>query len=870
MRLRRERPKPRRSSSRLLPQFCLLGLLTAAGWAQETPARVWQDTFAWPTFAEGPADHNPPFDQFRSVDNLPYVYPYTFRIDFKGARAEPQSWRVIYLENEYLKCSILPDVGGHVYSCLDKIANRDIFYANRSFRKNWVGLRGSWAAFGLELNFPIGHSWVSVSPVDFAYSENTADGSASAWVGNVDRVTGMQWRVEFVLRPGRAVLEQRVTLENRSDARHAYYWWSNAAVRLESPQDQFILPTHFTSVHGSGEIDSWPRSTKGPILDVVANYKESAGLFAVGSKEEFLGTYSPSKRAGLIHVAKFDEVPGKKTWTWGPETWPNENLADDNSTYIEIQAGVLPSQEDHEFLHPQERKTFTEYWLPARNLSGISRATVDAVAYVGRPTGAGQILAELNVTRAFPDAVVEIRNGANNESISRETVNLTPAAGWSKRLAAFTGSAILRVLAADGSEILTHTEGKLNAAQPGEIQTGKIPPPAWLTAPKTAADFAERALYNEREAHLDWALFDYGQALALEPASASIRKSRGRLLARLGQFPEAATALAAADAGGDLEARYYAALATRDARKMEGLVSQALASPANAWLASPAAIKAAEWRAATRDHEGALTLIRQADPKLTRAAAIEVAVLRALERWGDANERLASSLATLDPTDLLLRYEAQRVGFCDAPRAAASLSFCNAADFWKHLGSDAERVLNLADHLIRLGQFAEALEVLEAEYPQVLANEMEPDLPAPASHPIIWLYRAYCRQRTGQTFDAELTRAASLPLRYIFPSRLESLEILQGSWASNRTPDANQRYLHGLLLLSMRRTDEAIAILDRLRTERPQLPALHRTLGRAWLDIKGDKVKAREILQEGTQYEPANDELWRALDRARR
>ena len=96
------------------------------------------------------------------------MYPYTQRIDFLKTRRDDQSWRAIYLENEYLKCTILPDVGGHVYSRLDKIANRDIFYANRSLRKNWVALRGSWAAFGLELNFPTGHSWVSVSPVDFA------------------------------------------------------------------------------------------------------------------------------------------------------------------------------------------------------------------------------------------------------------------------------------------------------------------------------------------------------------------------------------------------------------------------------------------------------------------------------------------------------------------------------------------------------------------------------------------------------------------------------------------------------------------------------------------------------------------------------
>ncbi len=169
---------------------------------------------------------------------------------------------------------------------------------------------------------------------------------------------------------------------------------------------------------------------------------------------------------------------------------------------------------------------------------------------------------------------------------------------------------------------------------------------------------------------------------------------------------------------------------------------------------------------------------------------------------------------------------------------------------------------------MRLGQFTDALEVLEAGYPAVPENEMEQDMPAPARHPLVWLYRAYCRQRAGLPFQTELEAAATLPLRYIFPNRIAALEILQGAWMG-RVPDANQRYLYGLLLLSMRRTDDAIAALDPLRRERPQLPALHRTLGRIWLDVKANKARALPILQEGVQYEPDNQDLWRAIDRAR-
>jgi len=37
------------------------------------------------------------------------------------------NWRAVYLENEYLKCSVLPDIGGHLYTCIDKISGKPLF-----------------------------------------------------------------------------------------------------------------------------------------------------------------------------------------------------------------------------------------------------------------------------------------------------------------------------------------------------------------------------------------------------------------------------------------------------------------------------------------------------------------------------------------------------------------------------------------------------------------------------------------------------------------------------------------------------------------------------------------------------------------------
>src|SRR5215469_10602462 len=206
--------------------------------------RVWEGVLKLPTYEEGAPDPNPPFDQFSTGR---FNYPYTLRNEITNARTEHE-WRAVYLENEYLKCSVLPDIGGHLYTCVDKISGQPMFYANPSIKKARIGYRGAWAAFGVEFNFPVSHNWVSMSPVNYALTPHP-DGSASVTVGNVDRVYGMEWTVELTLRPGSTVLQQRVTLSNRSDVRHRFYWWNNAGVQVWD-DSRIQYPQRFAAAHG--------------------------------------------------------------------------------------------------------------------------------------------------------------------------------------------------------------------------------------------------------------------------------------------------------------------------------------------------------------------------------------------------------------------------------------------------------------------------------------------------------------------------------------------------------------------------------------------------------------------------------------------
>src|SRR5437667_12440844 len=114
----------------------LLVACAPAAWAQ---VRVWQDTLTLPAYEEGLPDPNPPFDQFASTR---FNYPYTLRNNLTNRRMD-HNWRAVYLENEYLKCSVLPDIGGHRSTGIDKIPGKPQFYAIPSLMHDDRGIRGS-------------------------------------------------------------------------------------------------------------------------------------------------------------------------------------------------------------------------------------------------------------------------------------------------------------------------------------------------------------------------------------------------------------------------------------------------------------------------------------------------------------------------------------------------------------------------------------------------------------------------------------------------------------------------------------------------------------------------------------------------------
>ncbi|HEU0106818.1 MAG TPA: DUF5107 domain-containing protein [Vicinamibacteria bacterium] len=836
----------------------LAALLVCAARVSAAPpadVRVWEATETIPTYEEGSPDPNPPFDLFSGGR---FNYPYTMRENLTDRRT-PKVWRTLNLENEHLRVSVLPDLGGRLWRCVDKANGAQMFYANPSIKFAQVAYRGAWATFGIEFNFPVSHNWVTSSPVDFALVPHP-DGSASIVVGNVDLVYGMQWRVELTLRPGRSVLEQATTLYNRSDVRHRFYWWTNAAVEAWD-DSRLIYPMEFTASHGFTQVDRWPVDSQGTDLTRPGNHlKGAVSLFSHGSREAFMGVYHPRTSAGVVHYADPLELPAKKVWSWGGDAdgldW-RRALSDNGSAEVEVQAGLFRNQETYAFLAPQEEVRFREYWMPVRTIGGFSRATPDAIVNVTREgAGTPAFTLGLQVTRAVRGGRVRVTDGPR--VVVEEALDLTPAQTFIKTYPALPVATAYTVEVVDGSgqTLLRHTEGAYDLTPRSEITVGpqkaRVPPPRERWG---EGEFVELGTTQEREGKLLRAWDTYREGLGRFPDGLELMKAAGRLAVGLKRFDEAAPLLESvlARVSNDPEADYSLALA-HAARGDDDKARPRWESAAHFRETRAASLlQLARLSARVGDRASALARLGEAfreAPDMVRGGGLEVALLRRQGRLADARRRLAHWRA-IDPTSAMLRHEATLLGQADPA-------------LWNHLAGDPQRVLDVAVDYMEIGACDDALPLLARDYPRGEGVHGEPGAASPQSHPEVAYYRGYCREKLGQSGRADFEAASRMPTTYVFPQRATTLPVLQRALEENPR-DATAHFLMGALLLSGGMVDRALAEWTEGRRLDPLRPVLHRNLGLTLLQA-GRLEEAREVLVEGVTADPRNVEVYLGLD----
>ena len=707
------------------------------------------------------------------------------------------------------------------------------------------------------------HNWVTVSPVDYALQSNP-DGSASIWVGNQDRVYGMRWRVALTLRPGVARLDQDVSLYNPSDTRHRFYWWNNAGVRVWD-DSRIEYPMRFTASHGFRAVDTWPVNQAGVDQTVVGNHTSGpVSEFSHGSREPFMGVYHPRTRAGVVHYSSPMDAPTKKIWSWGSDPdgldW-RKALSDDESAYVEVQAGLFRNQETYAFLSPQESIRFTESWMPVREIGGITRANPDAVLHLARTPAAAagtvDLAVGLNVTESLGGGALVLLDGAREAR--SEPLSLTPAQVAQRTFSALPAAPHYRVEVRDahGRVVVAQTEGEYDMLPASEIHLGPQPAREFPAPDRRGeGDLLEIGANQELDGKRLVAWDTYEEGRKRFPESLSLLEASGRLAVDLHRYAEAAERLEKAQARNttDPEVQYYLALAHEALGQDRKARSEYEAAHEFRAYRAPALLKLAQADVRAGDFARALDRLREGErtsPDAVRAGALEVALLRHLDRRTEAAARLGE-WRRLDPTSSMLRYEAVRQGGADEP-------------LWGHLGADPDRVLDLAVEYMAAGLYADALDVLDRRYPKVGGLLTEPGAAAPQDHPEVVYYRGYCREKLGGSGAADYAAASKLSTRYVFPNRPESLVVLPRALAAN-PQDATAHFLMGTLMLASGRAPDAVREWQEARRLDKTLPVLHRNLARTLLQSQGDVEGALAVFLEGMASDPSNVDLYQGAD----
>ena len=360
-----------------------------------------------PTYEVGRPEKNPMFLEKRVYQGSSgVVYPYPVIETMSDERID-KDYQAVWLENEYIKVMVLPELGGRVQMAYDKIKQRHFVYYNHVIKPALVGLVGPWISGGIEFNWPQHHRPSTYMPADTAIEENT-DGSITVWVSEMEKMFHQKGMAGFTLHPGCAYLEIKGVLYNRTDVPQTFLWWANPAVEVNDAY-QSVFPPDINAVfdHGKRAVSSFPIATgtyykmdysAGVDISNYKNIKVPTSYMGVNSRFNFEGGYENDTQAGMLHVASHHFSPGKKQWTWGNgdfgRAW-DRNLTDEATPdemkrwdvdrkgfrpYIELMAGVYTeNQPDFTWLMPYEEKRFVQYFMPYRELGVVKEASKDLI-----------------------------------------------------------------------------------------------------------------------------------------------------------------------------------------------------------------------------------------------------------------------------------------------------------------------------------------------------------------------------------------------------------------------------------------------------------------------------------------------------------
>ncbi|MHB1023940.1 MAG: DUF5107 domain-containing protein [Acidobacteriaceae bacterium] len=852
----------------MLRIFCLVfpvvlaAVIAAPMWA--APVHVEATTIEIPTYLLGPQDPNPPFQLINSRK----VYPYTMLDDLTNDR-ELKKYKALILENAFLRATILPGLGGRLYSLYDKSAHREVFYCNHVIKYGLIGLRGAWISGGIEFNFPNGHTTDTVSPVSSTYQENP-DGSATVYVGDVDQVSEMYWQIALTLRPGAARLEQHVTLFNSTPLQKLYWYWDNAATPATADM-HFIYPMREVNPDEPGEYWNYP-VWKGTDYSQYKNIRKPTELFGVDIHRNFYGAYYPGADEGIVHFADYRDMTGKKLWTWGVAgnglIW-TDLLTDKDGPYNEIQAGRFQTQLNQEFMPPQNVESWTEFWYPVQKLgNGFVEATKAFALNVGFQASAkrdGAMRISISPTEVVQNASV-IVSMAGNDIKTIHGLSFTPLVTQSfsipvEDMQRARNQAVVDILDSAGRTLLHWSAAAPIDGNPDFVsKVGMTLPKPIPEKDLTVQEIFLRGMSKEKEGAVSESQRLFAETLKRDPNYIPALHQLALQWYRAADFDLAETYIkrAIAQNSSDSMTQYLAGIIYRAEGKFPEAQDAFWISVRQGSLVPQSLMELGEIKIAAKDYPGAEQLLRKAlnlNPEDVRIQCDLAVALQLQNKLAAADSLMSRATYAMQLYPLALA-ERWQVAVAQGVNSDAARS---AREQWATaVGDRVQSYLEAASWYWEMHDWTASDFVLKAALQRFPASEVSC---------MVYYYLASNARHEGAMQRAGEFAAKARTSRYemVFINRLADVAVLQEA-LHNDASDAHAQYLLGNFLFQYERYQDAEKLWYQARASGFAYSVLDRNLALDVWKIKGNLQQAAKLYQQAIQLAPHDFHLYVDLD----
>ncbi|HSJ58715.1 MAG TPA: DUF5107 domain-containing protein [Anaerolineae bacterium] len=311
--------------------------------------------------------------------------------DASGPTPSDATYQTLVVENEYLKLTFLPELGGRLYEIVYKPTGHRETYRNPVLKPSpWGPPEQGWwlAAGGIEWCLPVeehGYQW----GVPWQIETQTDANSATVLLRDSTAADRVRTVIAVRLEAGASSFTIRPRIENPTSAALPVKYWTNAmlapgAGNAPSADLRFQLaePIESVTVHSRGDDNlppagarmDWPVAN-GTDYSRLGNWNRWLGFFEDPAAGDWMAVYDEQADEGVVRAFQSAQVPGAKMFAFGwADPIPASNWTDDGSSYVEMHGGAAPTFDTSVTIPPGGHIEWTETWYPVAGLGGLRHA----------------------------------------------------------------------------------------------------------------------------------------------------------------------------------------------------------------------------------------------------------------------------------------------------------------------------------------------------------------------------------------------------------------------------------------------------------------------------------------------------------------